>query len=68
MRDFTVSQHGTVGFEGVLFADGTVVVHSMPPLYLTMIFPSWDQARVAFPDEDNEIVWLNDLTHGYQAT
>jgi hypothetical protein len=66
MRDFTVESEGTVNLEGVLFADGTVVLHYLPPAHATIILPSWNDAAALFGDDD-KIVWLNDPTSAYRA-
>lgn len=44
MREFLAKDADLTVFEGVLFADGTVVLHGMPPSPLTMIYPSIEQA------------------------
>lgn len=44
MREFLAKDADLTIFEGVLFADGTVVLHGMPPSPLTMIYPSIEQA------------------------
>ena len=44
MREFVAKDNDLTVFEGVLFADGTVVLHGMPPSPITMIYPSIEQA------------------------
>jgi hypothetical protein len=66
VRDFIVKNDTNATLEGVLFADGTVVLHYMPPIRATVILPSWDEAVTLF-DEGEQIVWVNDHTRGYEV-
>jgi hypothetical protein len=68
VRDFIVKDmtHEVTTFEGVLFADGTVVLHALPPSSMTIVFPSWDAAMDSMA-ADVETIWVNDLTSGYRT-
>lgn len=58
MREFVAKDQGDLAiFEGVLFADGTVVLHGMPPSPVTMIYPSIEQALAVL--DSLEIEWLS---------
>jgi hypothetical protein len=66
VRDFIVKRQEIPTLEGVLFADGTVVIHYLPPVNATLILASWDQVQVLLRD-DEQVIWLNDLTRGYEV-
>lgn len=57
MRNFLVTEDGLVVFDGVLFSDGTVIVHGLPPLNMTIIHATLDQALAAM--EGMHIEWQN---------
>ena len=56
MREFLAKDNDLTIFEGVLFADGTVVLHGMPPSPVTLIYPSIEQALAVL--NALEIQWL----------
>jgi hypothetical protein len=64
MREFTLTdtQSMNVTFEGVLFADGTVVLHALPPSRMTLIHLSLDEALNSLHDRV-EVTWLNDAAY-----
>lgn len=56
MRNFLAWEGDYVVFEGVLFADGTTIVHSMPPANMSIVHASLDHALASM--DHLRVEWL----------